>query len=70
MVSVTCPWNGCIHNGKNNKCKARKVNLSMAMITDGRADALLCDKLELRNESKQLLETFEKFEKWVKESRK
>ena len=42
----------------------------MAMITDGRADALLCDKLELRNESKQLLETFEKFEKWVKENRK
>ena len=28
MVSVTCPCVECIYNGRNNKCKADKINLT------------------------------------------
>ena len=26
MVSVTCPCAECVYNGRNNKCKADKIN--------------------------------------------
>lgn len=62
MVSVTCPCEGCKYNGRNNKCKANKINLTydMEMVNENRVDTWVCNKFTLREESKQLLETFER----------
>ena len=63
MVSITCPCVECIYNGRSNKCKADKINLSyrnMATVNEGRVDMWICDKFTLSEEAKQLLEKFTK----------
>ena len=63
MVSITCPCVECIHNGRNNKCRADKINLAyrnVATVNDGRVDMWICDKYTLSEESKQLLANIER----------
>lgn len=71
MVSVTCPCVECIYNGRNNKCKADKINLTyrnMVTVNEGRADMWVCDKYAMSEESKRILAELEKIMK--KESQK
>lgn len=66
MVSITCPCVECIYNGARYKCKAKNINLkhrNMLTVNEGRIDAWICDKYELTEDSKQMLEFFKKMEK-------
>ena len=50
MVSITCPCEECLYNGKGHKCKAKNINLkyrNMATVNEGRVDMWICDKYEL-----------------------
>ena len=66
MVSVTCPCVECIYNGRNNKCRVDKINLTyrnMATVNEGRVDMWVCDKYSMNDEFKQMLAEIEKIMK-------
>lgn len=57
MVSITCPCIECTHNGRRNKCTAKKINLkwrNMLTVNEGRIAMWICDKHEVSEEWKEL----------------
>lgn len=68
MTAITCPCVECIHNGKKNKCTAKKINLTyrnMATVNEGRVNMWICDQYELTEEAKQLEGMMEVFIKMM-----
>lgn len=63
MTKVYCPNSECIYNGRRGNCKADKLNLeyrNMATVNEGRVDMWICDRYELTDEAKGLMEKFKR----------
>jgi len=67
MVSITCPCDECRYNGRGHKCTAKSLNMkyrNMATLHEGRMDMWICDKYELSESAKQVIQFFEDHPQW------
>ena len=68
MVSITCPCDECKYNGRGHKCTAGKINLkyrNMATVHEGRIDVWICDKYELSESAKRVMEFCKEHPEWI-----
>lgn len=67
MVSITCPCDECKYNGRGHKCTADKINLkyrNMATVHEGRINMWICEKYELSEGAKRVMEFFKEYPEW------
>ena len=58
MSKIICPCVECVHNGKNNICKANKVVFkwrNMVTKNEGRVDMWICKQYELSDCAQEII---------------
>ena len=69
MTKITCPCVECVHNGNRYRCNADKINLkyrNMVTVSEGRVDMWICDRYEIDERTKELVNEFMKCMKGVR----